>query len=367
MKQLSFTFRQIICRVKEILLLASMPAILLITLYLTVAAFWLSLIVLANWTQIKGALLLPTAYTLIPKGLWAWAEMRPSHITHIIFAGSGWPKGAFAFIHAAGWDAVKLSWPYAFALAALWLVWGFRYNVAWVNTMASVRRAILPEQHPLCTELTALSISAGLQPPRLAVWREETPNAFASGLGKNSYTVTVTTGLLDILTPRERQAVLGHELGHIASGDVRLLTLCYVYGGIYGNIARYLWVNVLHSVRGDQTIYNRLFFSIPLVALFAGIFGLAGAMAAFVRILLLREREMRADAFSAKLTQHPEALTSALKKIRDFKAPPPEMKVLRESVIYRPFKNRWERLTSTHPTFERRLEAIDTIATIDQR
>lgn len=358
--------QRLLNRLRELLLLASLPLILFATLYALVMLFWLVLILLAGATQISGLLLLPAIYTFVPTSLWNSVGLTPfvqlpKEQIHVLTVGPGhlWPAKTLDFLQAAGTGALHSSWPYILAIVALWLMIGFRHQSLWI-AIATRLNTLPPGAAPwLEDQLRVLSRAAGLPVvPRLSIWHEDAPNAFASGLGPATYKVTVTTGLIQRLTPRELQAVLAHELGHIHAGDVRLLTLCYVYGGIFGAIADYLWLNVSHSLRGEDSPYNRLFLSIPLVAMAALVFSFAGGLATLIRSLLIRGRELQADRYAAQLTGDPLALSLALHKIAAYKAPPPKARLVRDSVIHAPARYWWQRWTATHPPMEKRQKAL---------
>lgn len=353
--------------IRELLLLASLPAIGLATLYLLTLLFWLSLLVGAVMGDKHGLLVLPLPYTLMPHSLWHWAgladlsSLKPGELLTLRAGDSLWPAGTLGFLHTAGLRAVLACWPYALALAALALWLGYRYQARWVEIVATIDRHDHAPAY-LDPSFRALLRRAKLPPPRLRLWNNPAPNAFASGLSARNYQVTLTTGLLRMLTSDEVRAVLAHELGHIKRGDVRLMTLCYVYGDLYMRFAGYLWRLIGDSASGEQTRYNRLFFSIPFLIPVALVFSLAGGMATLLRLMLLRGRELAADRYSVHLTAMPQCLSSALKKIeghaKQTGAPPPKQRLLRDSVIYRPLRGFWDRMLSTHPTVEKRLAKL---------
>ena len=70
--------------------------------------------------------------------------------------------------------------------------------------------------------------------PKLKVMDSPALNAFASGLNRRQYTITVTTGLLQALNDQEIEAVLGHELTHIRDGDVPLMVIAVIIAGVVG-------------------------------------------------------------------------------------------------------------------------------------
>ncbi len=357
--------RLLLNRAKELLLLASLPLILFATLYILVATFWSFAIVGAALIHIKGLLLLPCLYTLVPTFLWndlglAAPHSLPPGALHVLNVGDSlWPDGAWAFVGDGAARAVAAGWPYLLGLCVIWLVAGYRYQALWARVSRGIDM-LPPGAAPWAEDDIRVLAEAAHLPvvPRLAIWASEAPNAFASGVDADSYKITLTYGLLTQLNHDEIRAVIAHEMGHIAAGDVRLLTLCYVYGGMFSSIADYLWANIGASLRGDDSTYNRLFFSIPFVMIVALILNLAGGMATLVRMILIRGREYGADRFSRRLTGSGEDLASALGKISQYQAPAPKVRFVRESVIHRPLTHWWQYLTASHPPIPARQKAL---------
>src|SRR5690606_1841292 len=86
-----------------------------------------------------------------------------------------------------------------------------------------------------------LCISVGLPTPRLEIIESHARNAFASGIDRRSYCVTVTRGLMQSLSADELDGVLAHELTHILNRDVRLMMVCVIFTGMLGFAAQLLW------------------------------------------------------------------------------------------------------------------------------
>ena len=90
------------------------------------------------------------------------------------------------------------------------------------------------QQPRLYNLLENLCISRGIPMPKLKVMDSPALNAFATGLNRRQYAVTVTTGLLKTLNDQEIEAVLGHELTHIRNGDVQLMVVAVIIAGVVG-------------------------------------------------------------------------------------------------------------------------------------
>src|ERR1044072_2088846 len=126
------------------------------------------------------------------------------------------------YLAAATRDLIK-ALPAATIAAVLWIVIAYFFPqriIAAVPGGEDVTRLQAPRLYNL---LENLCISRGIAMPKLKVMDSDALNAFATGLNRRQYSVTVTTALLDTLTNQEIEAVLGHELTHTRNGDVQLM------------------------------------------------------------------------------------------------------------------------------------------------
>jgi Zn-dependent protease with chaperone function len=133
--------------------------------------------------------------------------------------------------------------------------------------------------------------------PRMGIIESGTPNAFAFGRVRSDARIVVTRGLLDVLTPEEVNAVLAHELGHVAHYDFAVMALAAIAPLLLWQI--YAWTNRMNN-QGRIVSYGAY---------------LAYWIGQFLVLLLNRTREYGADHFSAEVTREPGALSSALVKI----------------------------------------------------
>ena len=133
--------------------------------------------------------------------------------------------------------------------------------------------------------------------PRMGIIESGTPNAFAFGRVRSDARIIVTRGLLDLLTPEEANAVLAHELGHIAHYDFAVMALAATAPLLLYQI--YAWTNRLNN-QGRIVSYAAY---------------LAYWIGQFMVLLLNRTREYGADHFSAQVTREPDMLAAALVKI----------------------------------------------------
>ncbi len=196
-----------------------------------------------------------------------------------------------------------------------------------------------------------LTLASGMPMPKLYVMDSPQINAFASGRDPQNAVVCVTTGALEKLEKRELEGVLAHELGHIASYDMRYMTLVAVMVGMIAIISqiflRSLWF------RGGTNDRSKTIFILlgVLMAILAPI------VVYIVQMSISRKREFVADASAVKFTRYPSGLIKALKKIKEDVVQPEKKvsKALAPLFFSNPFKG----LSSTHPPLEKRIEVLE--------
>jgi heat shock protein HtpX len=181
---------------------------------------------------------------------------------------------------------------------------------------------------------------AGIGMPEVAIFDSPDPNAFATGMRRNNALVAVSTGLLRLMDKREAEAVLGHEITHVANGDMVTLTL------IQGVVNTF----VLFLARVIASQFERGAFMIYMVLQM--VFGLFASM---IVAWFSRRREFRADAGGARL-ESPAAMASALNRLRVMRDAPSQ---LPENLAA--FGIRGEgmlRLMASHPPLEERIARL---------
>ncbi len=156
-----------------------------------------------------------------------------------------------------------------------------------------------------------LCISKGMPMPKVQIIESDALNAFASGLDKRSYTVTLTRGIIDTLDDHELEGVIAHELMHIRNRDVRLLVISIIFVGIFSFVVQMAFRSLLYGGTRSRNKKddNRAMIIILLVTVVAYLLSI------LFRFALSRKREYMADAGAAEMTKKPEALASALRKI----------------------------------------------------
>ncbi|WP_181789810.1 zinc metalloprotease HtpX [Streptomyces phytophilus] len=217
-----------------------------------------------------------------------------------------------------------------------------------------------PQLHGIIDRLCA---TADMPKPRVAVSEMDLPNAFATGRNADHAVVCVTTGLQRRLTTEELEGVLAHELSHVAHRDVAVITIASFLGVIAGLVVRFAFYSQLFGGRGrDQN-------TVVVLAAVMAVSALVYAISFLLIRALSRYRELAADRAGAMLTAKPAALASALTKVSGDIARIPTQD-LRTSQAFNAFfftpalgpGTVVANLFSTHPSLERRLEALAEIS-----
>jgi heat shock protein HtpX len=215
-----------------------------------------------------------------------------------------------------------------------------------------------PELHGMIDRLCAL---ADMPKPRVAIADTDLPNAFATGRSPSRSAVCVTTCILRTLNAEELEAVLAHELSHVAHRDVLVMTVAASAGIIAGMATRGAQFGGL--MRGGRNNGGAIGFVAVLV-----ISLVVYAISFLLMRLLSRYRELCADRSGAYLTQKPSALASALTKISGRMDAVPERDLRAAKSMNAFFITPAVRgvgmatLTATHPPLEKRLDQLAKIA-----
>lgn len=259
------------------------------------------------------------------------------------------------FIHLA---------PYVLGGVLIWFLIAYFANTSIINSATGARPLERKENKRVYNLVENLCMSQGMIMPKINVINDDSLNAYASGINKNSYTVTLSKGIIDKLNDEELEAVIAHELSHIRNHDVRLLIISIVFVGIFSMIAQIAIRSVYYSSftrRRDEKGGAVLIVVLTMLVAAIGYF-----FAILMRFAISRKREYLADAGAAEMTKNPLALASALRKIS---ADPDIEAVKREDVaqlfIQHPGKQAKSALSglsglfATHPPIEKRIQILE--------
>ena len=221
---------------------------------------------------------------------------------------------------------------------------------------SSGAKIVSKEEYPRLHEIVErLSTNNGLPKPKVAMVNSNVPNAFATGKSPKSSLVAVTTGLLDLLDDDELEAVIGHELTHVKSRDVLVLTLASVFSTV-------AWYLMQFGFYGGLQTRNRNSAGSGAIVLLVAI--VTWVVSFLIIRAISRYREYSADRGGAIMTGKPDKLATALLKIsgKIKVTPPNELKNVQRLnaffIIPALSGSSIANLFSSHPPVEKRVQKL---------
>jgi heat shock protein HtpX len=216
-----------------------------------------------------------------------------------------------------------------------------------------------PELHAM---IERLCVQADIPKPKIAVVASPVPNAFALGRSQKSATVCATTGIMDLLSPAELEAVMAHEITHIVNRDVMIMTLAGFFASIASMIVQFGFLFGGGGYAGggysDDDDDGPSFMAVILIS------AVVWVVSFFLMRMLSRYREFAADRGAAVITGRPSALSSALMKLSGVneRIPQSDLRAHAEMnafyIVPVKVKDSLYNLFSTHPPMEKRIEAL---------
>jgi heat shock protein HtpX len=197
-----------------------------------------------------------------------------------------------------------------------------------------------PVQKWLLSTVERQAARLNIEMPEVAVFPSKEPNAFATGMFRNNALVAVSVGLLETMSRDEVEAVLGHEMAHVANGD--MVTLALIQGVLN------TFVFFIARIIASQFERGRFLIYLGLQMAF-------GILASMVVAWFSRRREFRADAGGADLEGAP-AMASALDRLRQLQGTPSQLPQNMAAFGIR--GGAMGKLLSTHPPLEERIARL---------
>jgi len=255
--------------------------------------------------------------------------------------------------------------PWAIGGVLIWFVIAYFSNTSIINSATGSQPLERKENKRVYNLVENLCMAQGMKMPKVNIIYDDSLNAFASGINERTYTVTLSSGVIEKLNDEELEAVIAHELSHIRNNDVRLLIISIVFVGIFSMVANVALRSVYYSSgtrsrndKGNGTIV------IILAALIVAAIGYF--FSTLMRFAISRKREYLADAGAAEMTKNPLALASALRKIS---ADPDIEAVTREDVAQLFIEHPGQHVKSalsgisglfaTHPPIKDRIKVLE--------
>ncbi len=197
-----------------------------------------------------------------------------------------------------------------------------------------------------------LADRANIKMPEVAIYKGDA-NAFATGAFRNHALVAVSTDIMAQMTKEELRAVLGHEISHVANGDMVTQTLlqgvlnaCVIF---LSRVVAFMAMNAMSDGKGRRRGSNAIYYLVYYVMQF-----LLGIGASLVVFWYSRRREYAADAGSANLLGTPSSMIAALRRLGDLKPG-----ILPDSLAAMGISGKHASLFATHPSLEDRIEALE--------
>lgn len=250
--------------------------------------------------------------------------------------------------------------PFAVIAVGLWFLIAYFFQASIIKATSRSRTLERKENLRVYNLTENLCMSVGMKMPKLFVIESQSLNAFASGIDEKSFSVTLTTGIINKLNDQELEGVIAHELSHIRNKDVRLLVVSIIFVGIFGFIVEILFRNLIYGRSRDREKSDGRLIIIALVISVVAYF-----FSILFKFALSRKREFLADAGAVELTKNSHALASALRKISGNSNLELKSEDLKQSFIEnspansKSFLSSFGGLFATHPPIEKRIEILE--------
>ncbi|MGI9344969.1 MAG: protease HtpX [Gammaproteobacteria bacterium] len=226
-----------------------------------------------------------------------------------------------------------------------------KFTAKWMTGAKVVVNPTDPYLSRMLSTVAKLSERAGISTPEVAVYKGQ-PNAFATGAFRNSALIGVSTGLMEAMNEQQVEAVLAHEVAHIANGDMVTMTLLQgvlnTFVIFLSRIAAYVVTTALNKGEGNSG-NSFVYFGVAIV--FQIVFGV---LASIIISWYSRRREFYADAGAARLMGTEKPMIGALQALARGPAAP-----LPQAMQAFGIKGGFGRLFSTHPPVEQRIAALE--------
>ena len=252
--------------------------------------------------------------------------------------------------------------PFFFFSVGIWFLIAWAGHNALIKLSTGAKPLERKENKRVYNLLENICISQGMKMPKLNVIQDDSLNAFASGIGDNSYSISLSTGIISKLDDDELEGVLAHELTHIRNRDVRLLIISIIFVGVFSFVAEMAFRSLRFAGRKSSKDNKG---SGAIVLIVIAITAVAYLISILLRFGISRNREYLADAGASEITKKPYALASALRKISaDPMIEAVESRDVAQLFIDNPKPSvhrsaSWDNLFATHPPIGKRIKLLE--------
>lgn len=257
----------------------------------------------------------------------------------------------YTFLHTIPWVAIAV---------LLWFLIAYFSHSSMIMAATGSTPLERKDNKRVYNLVENLCIAAGMKTPKINIIEDDSLNAFASGINQNTYSISLSRGIIDKLNDEELEGVIAHELTHIRNRDVRLLIVSIIFVGIFAFLSQMLFRTIIWGGGRSRGKNNQ---GVALViGLLLAVIGYL--ITILCRFALLRKREYMADAGGAELTKNPLALASALRKVsQDSRIEAVTRKDVAQMFIENPQEdgktNSFTSLFDTHPPIEKRIRILE--------
>ena len=252
--------------------------------------------------------------------------------------------------------------PFVLAGVGIWFLIAWAGHNTFIKLSTGAKSLERKENKRVYNLLENICISQGMKMPGLNIIEDDSLNAFASGISDNTYSITLSTGIINKLDDDELEGVMAHELSHIRNRDVRLLIISIIFVGIFSFLAEMAFRSLRFTGRKSSKDSKG---SGAIVLIIIAITAIAYLISILLRFGISRNREYLADAGASEITKKPYALASALRKISaDPMIEAVESRDVAQLFIQNPKPSvhksaSWDNLFATHPPIEKRIALLE--------
>ncbi|MCD4737336.1 MAG: M48 family metallopeptidase [Bacteroidales bacterium] len=241
----------------------------------------------------------------------------------------------------------------------IWFLFAYFSHTSMINKATGAKPLERKENKRIYNLVENLCIASGMSMPRVNIIDDDSLNAYASGINKRTYTVSLSRGIMNKLNDEELEGVIAHELTHIRNRDVRLLIVSIIFVGIFAFISQMLFRTLIYGGTSSKKGKGGAAIIIALALAIVGYL-----ISILFRFAISRKREYMADAGGAEMTKNPLALASALKRIS---GDPRIEAVKREDVAQMFIEHPGEKkkgfsfssIFATHPPIQERIKILE--------
>ena len=258
--------------------------------------------------------------------------------------------------------------PFVLGGVAIWFLISYFANTAIIRSATGARPLQRKENKRVYNLVENLCMSQGMAMPKINLIEDDSLNAYASGINNNTYTVSLSRGIINHLDDDELEGVIAHELSHIRSRDVRLLIVSIVFVGIFAMLTQMAIRSLRYAPRQSNRNSGKGGGGVIAMILIAlAVAAIGYFFSSLMRFAISRKREYMADAGAAQMTRQPQALASALRKI----SKDPDIEAVTRNDVAQlfiehprkkePFFAGISGLFATHPPIKKRIAILEQV------